>query len=58
MRCRVKHLHVLLYVTGIGLGLVPMFTPASEVGFDSNTSWFTTWDTHGWTPSENDQRAY
>ena len=32
MECRVKHLHVLLDVTGIGLRLVPMLTPASEVG--------------------------
>ena len=32
MECRAKHLHVLLDVTGIGLGLVPTLMLASEAG--------------------------
>jgi len=31
MECRLKHSHVLLDVTGVGLGIVSMLMPASEV---------------------------
>ena len=55
---RVECLHVLLDVTGIGLGLVPLFMPASDDQRLARLVYLKTWDAHGWTPGENDQRAY